>query len=47
MTAYALAQAGLGTMLIQGIRNHLDDDVAFLASWRAALCEELQTNTSC
>ena len=45
MTAYALAQAGLSTMLIQGIQNHANDNMAFLASWCAALCEELRTNT--
>ena len=41
MIAYALAQAGLRTMLIQGIQNHPDDNVAFLALWHLALCEEL------
>jgi Holliday junction resolvase YEN1 len=33
-------------MLIQGIQNHANDNVVFLASWRVALCEELRTNTS-
>jgi hypothetical protein len=47
MTAYALALAGLGTMLIQDIQNHSNNNAAFLASWRTALCEELHTNTSC
>jgi len=46
MTAYALAWAGLGTMLIQGIQNHPNDNMAFLALWCKALCEKLRTNAS-